>query len=156
MVVVLDVAPRAGYRIWLPYSDGASGDVDLSDEALIYRHLGDWIVRQKADREHGVEGAEGRLAAAYDLQNQLAKIIGGELPCDLFVRWRPLGEPPIGWEPDINDDVRINIRPFMLAELTREGRAGTGVLRAKPKIACTRTVGRKHSNRPTALEAAVA
>ena len=29
----VDVEPRDGYRIWLRYSDGASGEVDLSDMA---------------------------------------------------------------------------------------------------------------------------
>ena len=29
----VDVEPLAGYRIWLRYSDGASGEVDLSDMA---------------------------------------------------------------------------------------------------------------------------
>ena len=33
MIAVLAVAPRAGYRVWLRYSDGASGEVDLSDVA---------------------------------------------------------------------------------------------------------------------------
>ena len=30
MIQAVDVEPRAGYRIWLNYSDGASGEVDLS------------------------------------------------------------------------------------------------------------------------------
>ena len=29
-VHAVDVQPRAGYRIWLRYSDGAAGEVDLS------------------------------------------------------------------------------------------------------------------------------
>ena len=33
MIEAVDVAPRDGYRIWLRYSDGASGEVDLSDMA---------------------------------------------------------------------------------------------------------------------------
>ena len=33
MIEPLEVAPREGYRIWLRYSDGASGEVDLSDVA---------------------------------------------------------------------------------------------------------------------------
>ena len=112
-------------------------------EALTYRHLGDWLARQKADRDHGAEGADGRLAAAQDLQDQLVKIMAGEPPCDLFVRWKPLGEQPIAWEPDINDGVRINIRPFMSAELTRGGRAGAGILRAKPKITWNKDRGKE-------------
>ena len=43
-------------------------------------------------------------------------------------------EQAIGWEPDINDGVRQNIRPFMKAELRTGGRKGAGVLRWKPNI----------------------
>ena len=33
MIEAVDVAPRHGYCIWLRYSDGASGEVDLPDMA---------------------------------------------------------------------------------------------------------------------------
>ena len=33
MIRPTEVEPRAGYRIWLRYSDGVSGDVDLSHVA---------------------------------------------------------------------------------------------------------------------------
>lgn len=33
MIEAVQVEPRDGYRIWLRYSDGASGEVDLSDMA---------------------------------------------------------------------------------------------------------------------------
>ena len=33
MIEAVEVAPRAGYRIWLRYSDGVAGEVDLSDMA---------------------------------------------------------------------------------------------------------------------------
>ena len=136
---------RDGFHALVNYHRlaGPNGEGRRTLEALTYRHLGDWIARQKADRDHGAAGADGRLAAAQDLQNQLVKIIAGEPPCDLFVRWKRLGEQPIGWEPDINDGVRINIRPFMSAELTRGGRVGAGVLRAKPKIAWNKDRGKE-------------
>jgi hypothetical protein len=35
----------------------------------------------------------------------------------------PLSEQPIGWKPDLNDGVRLNVRPFVTA----------GVLRWTPK-----------------------
>jgi len=54
----------------------------------------------------------------------LKLIIEGEQPYDIFVRWKPLEKQPIGWEPDLNDGVRLNIRPFMTA----------GVLRKIPNI----------------------
>ena len=65
-----------------------------------------------------------RLAAAQDLQGQLEKILEGEPPYDLFVRWKPLHEQAVGWEPDINDGVRLNARPFMNAELHKGGKKG--------------------------------
>ena len=136
---------RDGFHALVNYhrlaSAGGQGRRTL--EALTYSHLGDWMTRQEADRDRGLDGADGRLAAAQDLQNQLKKIIAGEPPCDLFVRWKPLGEQPIGWEPDINDGVRINIRPFMSAELARGGRVGAGVLRAKPRIAWNKDRGKE-------------
>ena len=136
---------RDGFHALVNYHRlaGADGAGRRTLEALTYSHLGDWIARQKADRDQEIDGADGRLAAAQDLQNQLAKIIAGEPPCDIFVRWKPLDEQPIGWEPDINDGVRINIRPFMAAELTRGGRAGAGVLRVKPKIAWGKDRGKE-------------
>ena len=33
MIRATDVEPREGYRIWLRYSDGAAGEVDLSSMA---------------------------------------------------------------------------------------------------------------------------
>ena len=83
--------------------------------------------------KRGEGGAEGRLAAALELQKRLVAILEGEPPFDLFVRWKPLEEQSIGWEPDINDGVRLNIRPFMAQDLTG-GKKGAGILRAKPTI----------------------
>lgn len=93
-------------------------------ERLTYTYLGAWITQQRADVEDEVPGAERRLAAAEDLKERLATILEGEAPYDIFVRWKPLHEQPIGWDPDLNDGVRLNIRPFVEA----------GVLRSKPRI----------------------
>ncbi|EAQ68741.1 Putative Type IIG restriction enzyme [Synechococcus sp. RS9909] len=101
-------------------------------ELLTFTYLGDWIDRQKLDQVEGVNGADDRLAAALDLQGQLKKILEGEPPYDIFVRWKPLQQQPIGWEPDINDGVRLHIRPFLNAQLRKGGKAGAGILRAKP------------------------
>ena len=136
---------RDGFHALVNYHRlaGADGEGRRTLDALTYRYLGEWIARQRSDRDQGVDGGDGRLAAAQDLQSQLAKIMTGEPPCDLFVRWKALREQPIGWEPDINDGVRINIRPFMWAELARGGRAGAGVLRVKPKIAWSKDRGKE-------------
>jgi hypothetical protein len=113
---------------------GVNGEGRRTLAALTYSYLGDWIDRQKADQRDGKDGADGRLAAAQDLQAQLERILAGEQPYDIFVRWKPLHEQPVGWDPDINDGVRINIRPFMSVELRKGGRAGAGILRWKPNI----------------------
>jgi len=120
-------------------------------ESLTYAYLGDWIERQKAEQREGQEGADARLAAAQDLQEQLRKILEGEPPYDIFVRWKPLREQPIGWEPDINDGVRLNIRPFMRATLRTGGKKGAGILRAKPNINWKKDRGKEpQSLRPKA------
>jgi len=93
-------------------------------ETLTYAHVGDWIKLQKEDVDRGRSGAEARLIAAQELQKKLELILAGEKPHDIFVRWKPIEQQPIGWEPDLNDGVRLNIRPFMTA----------GVLRKDPNI----------------------
>lgn len=103
-------------------------------EKLIYSYLGDWIDRQRADQKAGVEGADARLAHAEHLKAELIKILDGELPYDIFVRWKPIHEQPIGWDPDINDGVRMNIRPFLTARTLNARGANACILRATPKI----------------------
>ena len=100
-------------------------------EALAYSYLGDWITRQRDAMERDENGAEDRLAAALRLQGHLAAILEGEPPFDIFVRWKPMQTQPVGWEPDIDDGVRSNIRPFMAGNLPG-GRRGAGILRTKP------------------------
>jgi hypothetical protein len=99
-------------------------------EALTHGYLGDWITRQKDDVANDVAGAHDRLAAALELQGLLEKILAGEPPYDLFIRWKPLHQQPIGWEPDLNDGVRLNARPFLATDLSR-GKKGAGLFRAK-------------------------
>ena len=113
---------------------GPDGEGRRTLQALAYRHLGEWIARQLAAQAADEEGADARLAAAQDLQSQLERILEGEPPCDIFVRWRPLHEQPVGWEPNLDDGVRLNIRPFMRAELQSGGRKGAGILRVKPNV----------------------
>jgi hypothetical protein len=89
-------------------------------EKLTYTYLGqDWIERQRAAIRSDTAGAEGRLASALELQGKLEAILAGEQPYDVYVRWKELHEQPIGWEPDFNDGVRLNIRPFVEAGVLR-------------------------------------
>ena len=103
---------------------GPNGEGRRTLEAITYSYLGSWIDRQREDQKEGKEGADGRLVAALELQDQLKKILAGEPPFDLFIRWKPLHEQPVGWNPDINDGVRLNIRPFMKAEIRKGGQEG--------------------------------
>lgn len=102
-------------------------------EKLTYTYLGDWISRQTEGVRNGTAGAADRLAAAQELKTRLAAILAGEPPFDLFARWKPLHEQPIGWEPDVSDGVRINIRPFMASDLPT-GKRDAGILRVKPNV----------------------
>lgn len=82
---------------------------------LIHTYLGDWIQRQQRAAAQGEAGAQGRLEAATALKAKLDAIYAGEPPYDIYVRWKPLAEQSIGWNPDLNDGVRLNIRPFIEA-----------------------------------------
>ena len=131
---------------------GPDGEGRRTLEAITYSYLGDWIDRQRADQKDGKEGADGLLAAALGLQDQLKKILAGEPPFDLFIRWKPLHEQPIGWNPDINDGVRLNIRPFMKAEIRKGGKKGAGILRWKPNIKWAKDRGKEPTDLRPKLE----
>jgi hypothetical protein len=77
-------------------------------ERLAYTVLGDWITRL---------GTDPRAEAARVLQARLARILEGEAPYDIFVRWKKLEKQPLGWDPDLDDGVRLNIRPFIEAKV---------------------------------------
>ena len=111
-------------------------------EALTWSYLGDWIVRQQDGAKRGEGGAEDRLAAAQELQRRLAAILEGDPPHDLFIRGKPVEAQPIGWAPDVNDGVRLNLRPFMAADLPG-GKKGAGLLPARPNVHWRRDRGRE-------------
>lgn len=113
------------WHIWDGRKDGFSALVNyhkLTREnlsKLIYTYLGDWIRMCEAKKKAGESGAEGLLSAALILKDKLETILEGEVPYDIFVRWKILEEQPIGWDPDLNDGVRLNIRPFVIAGVLR-------------------------------------
>ena len=126
------------WQIWDGLKDGFSVLVNYHKldykglERLIYTYLGDWIRTQEHGVKEGLDGADIRLAAAKNLEQRLKAILEGEKGLDIFVRWKPLHEQPIGWNPDLNDGVRLNIRPFI--KVADVGKKGSGVLRIAPKI----------------------
>jgi len=140
------------WHIWDGHKSGFSALVNYHKlthanlEKLTYAYLGDWIRRQQAAVETGESGSDARLQAAKNLQGTLKLILEGEPPFDIFVRWKPLSRQAIGWQPDLNDGVRMNIRPFLARDIPG-GKKGAGVLRAKPNIKWEKDRG-KEPTRP--------
>ena len=126
------------WHIWDGRRDGFSvlvnyHKLDTSNlSKLIYTYLGEWIRTQRAAEESGTPGASARLVAALELQRKLEHIRDGEPPYDIYVRWKPLSQQPIGWNPDLNDGVRPNIRPFV----------ATGILRSRVNVNWKKDRGR--------------
>ena len=132
---IWDGRKRDGFHALVNYHKLAEGNNKGRRllESLTYSYLGDWTARQQDGVRCGERGAEDRLAAAEALKARLAAILEGEPPYDIAVRWKPLREQAIGWEPDLYDGVRINIRPFV----------GAGVLRKPPRIKWTKDHGKE-------------
>lgn len=113
------------WHIWDGRKDGFHAFVNYHKldrknlERLTHVYLGEWIERQRAASESGDRTADARLIAAQELQRKLELIRTGEPPYDIFVRWKNLAEQPMGWDPDLNDGVRMNIRPFVEAGILR-------------------------------------
>lgn len=127
------------WHVWDGLKDGFAALVSYPKlgtrnlERLIHTYLGDWLRQQEAGVRDCIDSAPTRRAATQDLKRRIELILEGEFDSkvgyDIFVRWKPLAEQPIGWHPDLNDGVRLNIRPFMTAEVLRHNK--------KPKLNIT-------------------
>jgi hypothetical protein len=112
------------WHIWDGLKDGFSVFVhyhrfnQANLRKLTYTMLGDWLARAKA------ENNDLRYERGRELQQMLEKVLEGQAPHDIFVRWKTLAEQPLGWDPDLDDGVRMNIRPFMEAGILRESPKG--------------------------------
>ncbi|MBK8405876.1 MAG: hypothetical protein IPL25_17960 [Saprospiraceae bacterium] len=132
------------WHIWDGHKDGFSALVNHHKldkdnlSKLTYTYLNDWIHECVAKKNAGESSAEGLLSAAQKLKENLEAILHGEAPYDIFVRWKPLEQQPIGWEPDLNDGVRLNIRPFVEA----------GVLRSKFNVKWGVDIGKNPPGSP--------
>lgn len=108
------------WQVWDGQKDGFSAFLHYHrlDHAalqkLTYTLLGAWITRREAEKD------ERRVEAAKILKQKLEAILEGEAPHDIFVRWKPLAQQPLGWNPDLDDGVRLNIRPWVTAGVLRE------------------------------------
>lgn len=132
------------WHIWDGHKQGFSALVNYHKltrdnlQKLIYTYLGDWIRQCEVRFKNGQSGAEGQIAAAKKLKEKLLLILEGEPPYDIFVRWKPLEEQPIGWDPDLNDGVLLNVYPFVEA----------GVLRKKFNVKWTKDRGKNPEGSP--------
>lgn len=151
------------WHIWDGLHDGFGALVNYHKlnakllETLIYTYLGDWISRQKQGIANGVDGAQEKLSAAEVLKKKLELILEGQgypdkdnpensYGYDIFVRWKSIEKQPIGWHPDLNDGVRLNIRPFL--SVPDVGKKGAGILRDKPNIKWTKDRGKDVASAP--------
>ena len=132
------------WHIWDGHKQGFSALVNYHKltrdnlQKLIYTYLEDWIRQCEVRLKNGQSGAEGQIAAAKKLKEKLLLILEGEPPYDIFVRWKPLEEQPIGWDPDLNDGVLLNLYPFVEA----------GVLRKKFNVKWTKDRGKNPEGAP--------
>ncbi|MDL1983313.1 MAG: transposase [Deltaproteobacteria bacterium] len=140
------------WHIWDGLRDGFAALVNYHKldakllETLIYTYLGDWISRQKQGIGNGVDGVQEKLAAAEALKKKLELILEGEVPYDIFVRWKNIEKQSIGWNPDLNDGIRLNIRPFMT--VPDVGKKGAGILRDRPNIKWMKDRGKDVASAP--------
>jgi hypothetical protein len=140
------------WQIWDGLRDGFSVLVNYHKldrknlETLIYTYLGDWIRNQKTTSPMAWTARQEKLARPRRCRSRLELILEGEAPYDIFVRWKPLQEQPIGWNPDLNDGVRLNIRPFLTVDDV--GRKGAGILRDKPNIHWNKDRGKDVESAP--------
>jgi hypothetical protein len=108
------------WHVWDGQKDGFSAFLHYHrlDHAtlqkLTYTLLGAWIARREAEKD------ERRVEASKILQKRLEAILVGEAPYDIFARWKSLAQQPLGWNPDLDDGVRLNIRPWIEAGILRE------------------------------------
>jgi hypothetical protein len=108
------------WHVWDGQKDGFSAflhyhRLDYATlQKLTYTLLGAWIARREAEKD------ERRMEAAKILQKTLEAILVGEAPYDIFVRWKSLDQQPMGWKPDLDDGVRLNIRPWVESGILRE------------------------------------
>lgn len=93
MIEAVQVEPRDGYRIWLLYSDGASGEVDLSD--MVGRGVFEvWLDRTCFEGVHLSE--HGSIAWSDDIElcpDALYMELTGKSAQELFPA---LGNRPVG------------------------------------------------------------
>jgi hypothetical protein len=119
-----------------------NGEGKRTLEKLTYTYLGEWIERQRSQQKQGLAGSDARLASALHLQDELKKILAGEIPYDIFARWKPLYQQAIGWEPEITDGIRSNIRPFIIAKALGYRNQSKSILRTLPQISWKKDEGK--------------
>ncbi|MDR1036707.1 MAG: hypothetical protein LBT40_09080 [Deltaproteobacteria bacterium] len=101
-------------------------------KSLVNDRLDRWIRNLKSGSDPNAPIAREMIVAASALSARLRAILKGDAPYDIFVRWKSLKGQPKGYRPDLDDGVRLNIRPFMTGPDIKI--KGAGILRARPHI----------------------
>lgn len=114
------------WQIWDGHENGFSVLINYHKftkenlQKLIYTYLSNWILLCEENVKNNITEGKSKLLAANNLKKKLEMILTGEKPYDIFVRWKDLKQQAIGWEPDLNDGVKLNLRPFVLAGVLRK------------------------------------
>lgn len=109
--------------------------------AYLSADIADAATRKDIDR---------RRTAAHKLHARLTQILNGTPPYDLHIRWKSPAEQPKAWTLDLNDGIRVHLRPFLMEpSLSRKGH---GVLRHRPSVHFRKDRGYEPADNPWAAQ----
>lgn len=94
--------------------------------------------------------AHRTIAAARVLHARLLDILHGTPPYDLHVRWKAPSEQSTRWALDVNDGIRVHLRPFLMEPSM--SRRGFGVLRYRPRVHFRKDRGWEPADNPWAAQ----
>ena len=78
------------------------------------REIGDLQSDDSQEARARLEKLEGNLRSTDELDRRLGLILTGE-QFRIEVPWKSAEEQPQGWDPDMDDGVKVNIGPFQAA-----------------------------------------
>jgi hypothetical protein len=76
----------------------------------------------RADKEGRADDRvewQSRLEEAQKLDRQLQQVQEGEGDFGIQTPWKTPAERPLGWDPDLDDGVKVNIEPLQKAGVLR-------------------------------------
>ncbi|MDR1314562.1 MAG: hypothetical protein LBQ12_12950 [Deltaproteobacteria bacterium] len=97
-------------------------------------YIAGWVKLQEIGISNKEPGAKARQESAKGLMKRINFIMHGDAPLDVFVRWKTFDEQPTSFCPDVDDGVRVNIRPFAIPYVWVGIKKSSGILRDKVNL----------------------